>query len=129
MDALAPRASPAADLGPAGIRTFLRIAARWSLSPEEQQTLLGVPRATYYKWRRQPPARLSRDVLERISYIFGIYKALAILIPDPGARDGWVRRPNTNPLFAGEPPLTRMLAGNVADLYLVRRYLDGERGG
>lgn len=115
--------------GPA-FRTFNRIAELWELSPEEQMTLLGIPsRSTFYKWRHDPPARLAPDLLERLSYIFGIYKDLQVLLPDPTAADAWVRKPNAAPLFGGRSALERMLSGRVADLYVVRQYLDAERGG
>jgi hypothetical protein len=115
--------------GPA-FRTFFRIAERWGLSPEEQMTLLGLTsRSTYYKWRNDPPKRLTPDLLERLSYIFGIYKDLQVLLPDPAAADGWIRRPNSAPLFNGRSALDRLLSGHVADLYVVRQYLDAERGG
>ena len=114
--------------GPA-IRTFERIADAWELRPGERQTLLGIPRSTYFKYVRDPgSARLSPDTLERISYIFGAYKALQILLPRKEAADQWIRRPNDAPYFNGQAPLKLMLAGKVADLYLVRRYLDAKRG-
>lgn len=116
--------------GAAAFRTFFRIAEAWSLSAEEQMTLLGITsRSTFYKWRNDPPARLSPDLLERLSYLFGIYKDLQVLLPEPAAADGWLRRPNTAPLFNGRSALERMLSGRVADLYVVRQYLDAERGG
>jgi hypothetical protein len=43
--------------------------------------------------------------------------------------DEWVRRPNAAPLFGGRSALDRMLGGQVADLYVVRQYLDAQRGG
>ena len=72
---------------------------------------------------------ISRDTLERLSNLLGIYKSLQILLPEPAAADGWVRKPNAAPLFGGRSALARMLAGNVSDLHLVRCYLDGVRGG
>lgn len=115
--------------GPA-LRTFFRIAAAWGLSVDEQITLLGAPaRSTFFAWKKSGVDRLPRDVIERLSYIFGIYKALQILLPDPAAADAWVRKPNDGPGFGGRSALDRMLSGNVADLYEVRRYLDAERGG
>jgi hypothetical protein len=120
----------AAHVAQAGLRTFFRIAALWDLSVDEQITLLGSPsRSTYFKWKRDGAESLPRDVLERISYVLGIYKALQLLLPDEAAADGWVRRPNEAAPFGGRSALERMLTGNVADLYEVRRYLDGERGG
>jgi hypothetical protein len=118
------------DAGEAAFRTFFRIADLWRLSVEEQMTLLGLTsRSTYYKWRNEPPKRLSPDLLERLSYIFGIYKDLQILLPDARAADAWIRKPNAAPLFNGQSALERLLSGHVADLYVVRRYLDAERGG
>ena len=115
--------------GPA-LRTFFRIAKLWSLSVEEQMTLLGLAaRSTFFKWKKDPNVVLPRDTLERISYIVGVYKALQILLPDEKAADEWVKRPNTAPLFSGRSALDRMLSGQVADLFLVRQYLDAERGG
>jgi hypothetical protein len=118
-------------LGAAGLRAFVGIATAWGLSVDEQLTLLGQPpRSTFFAWRKQPDkALLSRDTLERLSNLLGIYKSLQILLPDAAGADAWVRQPNTAPPFGGRSALDRMLAGNVADLNLVRRYLDGVRGG
>lgn len=118
------------DLGPPALRTVFRIAERWGLSAEEQMTLLGVSApSTFYKWRRDPPRRVAPDLLERLSYLLGIYKALHILLPDRDLADGWLCTPNAHPLFGGRTPLERMLSGRVADLFVVRRHLDAERGG
>ena len=115
--------------GPA-LRTFFRIAEKWALTNEEQMTLLGIDaRSTFFKWKRDRDGLLSRDTLERVSYILGIYKALNILLPNEQAADAWVRRPNTAPLFGGKSALDRMLSGKVSDLYVVRQYLDAQRGG
>ena len=111
------------------LRTFFAIADRWNLNTAERQRLLGLKASSYFKYRRNPEsARLSRDTLERISYVLGIYKALGILLPRKEAADGWIRRKNAAPVFNGYAPLDLMLAGKVSDLYMVRRYLDGERG-
>lgn len=116
--------------GPA-LRAFFRIADLWALSVDEQMTLLGLTaRSTFFKWKKAVDgAVLPKDTLERISYVLGIYKALQILLPDAPAADGWVRRPNAAPPFAGRSALDRMLCGQVADLFVVRQYLDAQRGG
>ena len=115
--------------GGAGLRAFARIAELWHLSVAEQLTLLGITsRSTYFKWRKEPQPRLPPDTLERLSYLLGIYKALQLLLPDTGAADEWIRRPNEAPLFGGKSALERMLSGHVADLYTVRQYLDAQRG-
>ena len=115
--------------GPA-LRTFFRIADLWGLSADQQMTLLGVSaRSTFFKWKKDPNTTLPKDTLERISYLLGVYKALQILLPDEKAADDWVKRPNTAPPFGGKSALDRMLSGHVADLFVVRQYLDAQRGG
>src|SRR5690606_39210825 len=96
----------------AGLRTFFRIAALWGLSVDEQITLLGSPaRSTYFKWKKDGADTLPRDVLERISYILGIYKDLQLLLPDEAAADGWIRRPSSALPFGGRSALDRMMSG------------------
>ena len=115
--------------GGAGLRAFAKIAELWHLSVPEQMALLGITsRSTYFKWRKEPNPRLPPDTLERLSYLLGIYKALQLLLPDSRAADEWVRRPNDAPLFGGRSALDRMLSGHVVDLYVVRQYLDAQRG-
>ena len=118
----------AALAGGAGLRAFTRIADLWRLSIAEQLALLGISRSTYFKWRKEAQPRLPRDTLERLSYLMGIYKALQLLLPDARAADEWIRRPNDAPQFGGKSALERMLSGNVVDLYVVRQYLDAQRG-
>ena len=113
--------------GPA-LRAFERIADRWKLSSKDRQALLGLPRSTYFKARAAANSRLSRDTLERISYVLGIYGALQILLPRAEAADHWVRTTNENVLFKGRAPLDTMLRGKVSDLYVVRHHLDAQRG-
>lgn len=112
------------------LRTAFRILDAWGVSNREQIMLLGnPPRSTFYRWKRGENVTLSKDTLERLSYIFGIYSALQVLLPKPEAADAWIKKPNTAPLFGGRAALERMLSGQVADLYLVRQYLDAQRGG
>jgi hypothetical protein len=112
------------------LRAFFRVAGLWGLDTAQERTLLGNPPAsTYFKWKKEPEAaNLSRDVLERISYVLGIYKALQILFPDAARADAWIKRANEAPLFQGRSALERMLGGNVSDLFVVRQYLDAQRG-
>ena len=122
-------APPLAQMAPGALRTFFRIASAWGLSSKETRVLLGnPPESTYYKWKSGKVGAVPRDLLERLSYLLGIYKALQILLPLPRAADAWVRKPNSAPLFGGRSALDVMLSGNVADLYLIRQYLDAQRG-
>ncbi len=120
-------ASPAT--AAAALRTFFRLAEAWQLGVAEQTTLLGVARTTLYQWKQGKVAPLDRHLLERLSHLFGIYSSLHILFPVAERADAWVRKPNTAPLFAGRSALDRMMGGQVADLWVVRQYLDAQRGG
>ena len=113
----------------AALRTFFRLAEAWNLSVAEQTTLLGVARATLYQWKQGKVAPLDRHLLERLSHLFGIYSSLQILFPASGRADEWVRKPNSARLFGGRSALDRMLGGQVSDLFVVREYLDAQRGG
>ncbi|GLQ97927.1 MbcA/ParS/Xre antitoxin family protein [Dyella mobilis] len=125
-----PRTEPAEGLGGAALRSFFKLADLWSLRIADQRKLLGdPPESTFYKWKRHQDGALGRDTLERISYLLGIYKALQILFPDVQQADAWLHKPNQAALFGGHSALERMLSGNVADLYVVRQYLDAQRGG
>jgi hypothetical protein len=114
----------------AGLRAFFRIADTWGLSQAEARVLLGSPpESTYYKWKSGQVGNVSQDLLERVSYVLGIYRALQILLPLPDRADAWIKRANHAPLFNGRSALDQMLSGRVADLYVVRQYLDAQRGG
>lgn len=117
--------------GPILIRStfdvFFRLADAWGLSTDEQIRLLGSPgRSTFFKWKKEVSS-VPRDTLERLSYIFGIYKALEILLPEPESADSWIKRPNR--YFNGRSALDVMMDGQVVDLFKVREYVDAQRGG
>lgn len=115
------------DLTAPALRTFFRIAEAWGLKEPEQMRLLGLDsRSTFHSWKRGAVSSIPKDALERISYVFGIYKGLQILLPQTA--DEWVRKPNKAPIFGGQPAIDRMTSGNVADLFVVRQYVDAQRG-
>lgn len=124
-----PLETPQPGLGGPALRAYFAICQAWGLKNAEARRLLGdPPESTWYKWKKQQDGQPGRDVLERISYVLGIYKALQLLFPDPTRADAWLRRPNAAAPFGGGTALDRMLSGNVADLYVVRSYLDAQRG-
>lgn len=128
----APKPTPlhSAEAAAAALRTFFRIAQAWGLNNDEQQRLLGTRRSSYYAWKAgRVKSGLDDATLERLSHLFGIYAALQILLPIPERAHAWLRRPNAAPLFGGGTALERMLGGQVADLFVVRQYLDAQRGG
>jgi hypothetical protein len=126
-EAVPERKADAVKKSTAAVRAFLRIMDAWKVQDDQARVLLGSPsRTTFHNWKCGRVPALGPDVLERISYILGIYKDLQVLIPHPESADAWVRKPNRQ--FCGRAALERMLGGKVADLYEVRRYLDAARG-
>ena len=117
----------------AGLRTFARIAGRWKLPATDAMALLGVEsRSTYYELLKRARASrevkgLSRDQLDRLSYVLGIYEAIRVLFPhSEETRDGWVSRANTAPMFGGRSPLEIMRA-NMIGLYQTFAHLAAAR--
>ena len=68
-------------------------------------------------------------LLEPKAFEKELYAALQSLFPRARRATEWLRKPNAAPLFGGRSALERMLSGNVADLFVVRSYLDACRGG
>jgi Protein of unknown function (DUF2384) len=118
-------------LSPPAIRAFIQITDLWDLSVEDQITLLGgqPSRSTFFKWKKGETTVLSRDQVDRVSYLVGIFKALGILFPNSQAADSWIKKPNAAALFGGKSALEFMLSGSMRHLELVRQYLDAQRGG
>lgn len=120
-------------IGRAALGVFFNISKKWDLNNEQQMCILGdIPKTTFYHWKKKVDNKtdliLPKDTLERISYIMGIFKALNILLPTEEAANSWVHKTNSAPLFNNHTALDKMLAGNVADLADIRRFLDAYRG-
>jgi hypothetical protein len=116
-------------LSPSALKAFFNLVNRWGVRDEDARALLGgVSNGPYYKWKKEPERLLDPDVLTRISYLIGIFKALNILYGEKLA-DEWVRLPNSNRLFGGRTPLNYMMRGGVPAMQIVRYLLDARRGG
>ena len=116
-------------LSGSALQAFFNIMERWTVRDEDARALLGgVSNGPYYKWKRAPVRLLDTDVLTRISYLVGIFKALNIVYGEKLA-DEWVRLANSNRLFGGLSPLAYMTQGGIPAIQSVRRLLDARRGG
>jgi len=116
------------------LRTFARIAEQWKLSARDAMALLGVDsRSTYYELlKRSRDSKevkgLSKDQLDRLSYLLGVYEAVRVLFPhSQESRDTWVSRPNTAALFAGRAPL-EVMRSSMIGLYQTFAHLATARG-
>jgi hypothetical protein len=116
-------------LSKAALTGFFKLAQAWQLRDEDARELLGgLSPSSFYDWKKNPDRVLEVDRITRISYLLGIYKALHILYGDKLA-DEWVHLPNSNIIFGGRTPLSRMLAGGLLAMQTVRQLLDARRGG
>ncbi|KZY33999.1 hypothetical protein A3754_19565 [Alcanivorax sp. HI0083] len=114
----------------AALRAVLKLLEHWQCSEKEKMALLGVGRSTLHKYQSQPDsARVSQDLLERLSYLLNIHQALRTLFGNKENVYGFVRMANHNAFFNGATPMSIMGSGRVASLYEVHRQLDSLRGG
>lgn len=112
-----------------GLRTFLNIGRRWSLSEEQQSGLLACDVATFREWaaiaREHKPLVLETHTLLRISVALGVFADLRwFFMSVAGVREErrWLLRPRQLPPFHGRPPL-EVLCGSFEDQMTVRRHL------
>src|SRR5206468_13117749 len=111
------------------LRAYFNLASCGRNPDDDGRALLsGISNEPYYNWKKQPERILDGDVLTRISYLVGIFKALNILYGEKLA-DEWVKLPNSNRLFQGQTPLDYMMRGGIPAMQIVRRLLDARRGG
>lgn len=118
-------------LSASAIKAFFNIQEKWSgvTSDEAGGLLGGISHGSYYNYKNAPDkVELSQDILTRISYLIGIYKALNILYGKDLANK-WITMPNKNSLFKGRRPLDFIITGGLPALQIVRRLLDARRGG
>lgn len=112
------------------LRAYFRIAKLWRLTLREERTLLGGPNLwTFLCWKMTHIGAPAADVMKRISYVLGIFKALEILLPVPASADDWMQKPNSNPRFGGRRPLDLALDEGTSGLRWVRAYLDSQHTG
>lgn len=125
-----PEGPEALEMTAAGLRALARISDHWELTVDQQRQILGnMPKTTYYGLLKGSSHSVSRDALERLSLLMGIWANLEILVPDPVAAAHWMRRPHPDHRFGGDSPLDWMLQGTLAALVDIRRYLEAWRFG
>jgi hypothetical protein len=107
-------------------KAVLQTCNVWRLTTAQTCLLFGIDDSTLQRWAMTPPAleALPEKLIERISHILGVFKALQILLPDPVLADDWIHRPNSADPFNGQRPLDLMLSAE--GLIAVRQYLDQE---
>lgn len=102
----------------------------WDLNTEEQLSLLGLAkknRAALRNYRAGKPIANDRDKLERAGNLLGIHKSLRLLFPhNRELAYSWMKRPNR--AFNGLTPAQLIDQQGMIGIYMVRSYLDRQRG-
>lgn len=111
--------------------TVFNILDSWHCKQDEQMAILGLSsRATLNKYRSAPnSAKVSKDFMERMSYVLNIHKCLRLLFTDDSSVYGWMKKPNHHPFFEGRSALEVVIQGRIQDLYNVATRLHAYRGG
>lgn len=116
--------------GRVALKGFFGICHEWGCTQEEMiQMLGGLSRSTLAKYQKLPHVKLSRDTLERISYILGIYKSLRVMYPTADRANRRIRLETSEVPFAGTSALDFMARGSMRHLMEARRYFDAKRTG
>jgi transcriptional regulator with XRE-family HTH domain len=116
--------------GHVALKGFFGICREWGCTQEEMMQLLGgVSRSTLAQYQKLPHVKLSRDTLERISYILGIYKSLRAMYPTAERANRRVRLETSEVPFSGTSALDFMARGSMKHLMEARRYFDAKRAG
>jgi len=116
--------------GHVALKGFFGVCREWGCTEEEMMQMLGgVSRSTLVRYQALPHVKLSRDTLERISYVLGIYKSLRIMYPTAERANCRVRLETSEVPFAGTSALDFMARGSLTHLMEARRYFDAKRAG
>lgn len=111
-------------------KMLMRLFEHWKLSSVDQLSLLGLSkdnRGALSKYRNGQPLANDRDKLERAASLLAIHKALRLLFPhNPGLAYDWMSLPNR--AFNGLTPVQLIDQQGMIGIYMVRNYLDRQRG-
>lgn len=108
-------------------RVYEGLSQAWSLDENEKYRLLGLSSTDELKKAFGSPLwDIPTAVIERISILLSIFKAINTLLPDSRFADEWIRLPNNASVFGGRSALDLMLSSDVRQMYAVRQYLQAQ---
>jgi uncharacterized protein (DUF2384 family) len=118
-----------AEVDAVAVKALIRLAAAWHIGNAEAAELAGVSTRTFERIKAGTwSGHLSKDQLQRVSALVGLYKGLHLYFSDDLA-DEWPTLGNAGPLFGGRRPVDAMIEGGVPAMVEVRDYVDALRGG
>ncbi|MEX0623647.1 hypothetical protein [Saccharospirillum sp.] len=125
-----------AEIATKGLRWVFEHRQQWDLSLDNVAELLGgLSVSTVKDWKRRAERgdvlTLPRDVVERLSLLLGIHKALTLLTPTDREDLAWAWFQAPTELYGLRGRSIRdylLAAGTMESLYFIRRQLDNARG-
>jgi uncharacterized protein (DUF2384 family) len=96
------------------LAAFRKVAAALGMTLPDQAAILGVSRATVGGWKATPGN--DPDKLDRMALFVGLYGLAGQAFPGERGAEGWLRRPNSDALFGGRPPMELLLQGRFESL-------------
>jgi len=111
-------------------KMLMTLFDHWDLTTSQQLSLLGLSkdnRSALSNYRKGRALANDRDKLERAGILLSVHKSLRLLFPHNRALAyAWMRQPNR--AFQGVSPVDVIDQQGMIGLYLVRAYLDRQRG-
>lgn len=107
-------------------KAIMRAFEEWGLANADRQVLLGLGvhgRATLGRYAKGQPLSNTRDLLDRVGHLLGIYKGLQLLYPEnPEIRSGWLSSPNRR--FGGRTPVEVVGERGFSGLLMIHGEID-----
>ena len=102
-----------------------KVLSKWQCSEKVKSVLFGFENEALFQLMLSNPSdyTITKEQLERMSYILNIYHSLHTIFSETEQADKWVNEPNSNELFGGQSAIELMKKGKVGDMALVAKYL------
>lgn len=109
------------------VSNLLAIFDRWQLTDKDAMLLLGTDAVSYINDLRVGTVGLAtRDMQDRALLLLKIYEGVHSLLREPAAERSWIS--STLPAFGNRTILDTMRGGSIADLILVKAFVDHANG-
>jgi len=101
-----------------------RILELWGCSDEQKLAILDLSRSSYYRYLNADSVfSLSREQLERLSYLANIHHALRLQFSNKDNVYGFMNMVNHNDYFNGQTPLALISTGDLESLSKVAKQI------
>ena len=113
--------------GRIALKGFFNICREWNCSREQMRKMLGgISESSLADYEKLPYEILSRDRMERISCILGIYRAIREMYPTAERANFRIRLETSEPPFSGCSALDFMVRGSMKHLIQTRQFFEAK---